>query len=1352
MKIAYIILIFFITAITLDASTVYFNGEDGRSDSWIADGEGVIQNIYNEETESRVISLAPGTYDIGLGDRSWNNTTQRILSWNMNITGRYTIYVSVNTTMGHRWLFYNDLNVHVGFHGAGILNGFGGVQSHNGTWQKVVLDLDRELQDTEPDNRIISVDGMRFAGGLGLIDNITLDNPTRKIYEDASSGAGNWQITDNTPTGATATVIFDDEEVTLNGNGNPFVTVYNDNVIQLHGSGQDNAFTIGAVNGADAWNDINNTVLQWKMRNSATFTVLVHVLTEDGEKDLVYTPDRSPDQGLSANGLEIHHCLGWSRNGNGVPYSDSTDGRWITYTRDLVEDLHDYDPDNKIIAVNGMTIRGDTLLDDLLLFPADKISYNYPNSERNVYMEDAEDETIDGWEVLEGEADSITNIYDEEIESRVIQLNGGGSYRLGDIDGDGAWNHTHHKSIAWRMRTTNEYTIYVAVQTTLGLRYLFYTFSPNRGLLHGFENGIHHGLGDATISGRWRTVTRDLERDLKDAEPENELISINAFIYNGGDGGRIDDIILYTPESTLYEDGESGVDGWFVSDDTPAGATITNIADNDNQGRHLQGNIISLTGTGADNAYRLGAVTGDNAWANSNQKIVQWRFRNFGPEVEVIDPRGIIRDPEAFEFRVSVETTDGARDLVYTLGATHLGLIEGGTTIHHGLGDDRIRGSVWAGDDPMNELGLWQTITRDLEEDLRDFDTHNTILSVNAIQVRNSGLVDDIKMLNNAVEYENNSLVNMYENAENGNTEGWSLFSNDSGTATITNVEDPDKLGRVISLQGVGRGDGYVLRDGVEAWNDSENSILRWSMKYAEEFTLYISVETSNGRRYLTYTPIDEDRGISGEYIRLGLGVDADNGEWQTFTRDLQADIESQEADNELISINSFIIRGSGRVDDIQTIANMSVPIEDTIRPIITLLGSPTESIVLGSNYVDAGAVATDSLDGNISSRIVVVNPVDSNVAGTYTITYDVNDTADNSAIQVTRVVTVLSEPDPNIHVYEDAEDGTTDGWSVYANSSGTATITNVMDNDKGDRVIELNGVGIGDGYGLGVVAWWNDRDNNSIRWSMNYSEQFTVYISVQTTNGYRYLIYRPLNENGGLSGESISVGIGTNASNGEWQTFTRNLALDISNAEAGNELIAINNFLIRGSGRVDDIETLELQGEGDGNIEDEDHHFYEDAEDGTTDGWSVYANSSGTATITNVVDNDKGGRVIELNGVGIGDGYGLGVVAWWNDRDHNSVRWSMNYNEQFTVYISVQTTNGYRYLVYRPTDENAGLSGETISIGIGTDASNGAWHTFTRNIALDISNAEAGNELIAINNFLIRGSGHVDDILTLNQ
>jgi len=214
------------------------------------------------------------------------------------------------------------------------------------------------------------------------------------------------------------------------------------------------------------------------------------------------------------------------------------------------------------------------------------------------------------------------------------------------------------------------------------------------------------------------------------------------------------------------------------------------------------------------------------------------------------------------------------------LGADNLGLVESGTTIHHGLGDDRIKGSVWAGDDPMNELGLWQTVTRDLQEDIWDFEPNNRLLKVNGFQVRNSGYVDGIKMLSyanvdtNSVETSTDNNTNLeedsdeedinitiLEDAEDGTTDGWSVYVNTSESATVSNITDDTKNSRVIELRGDGKADAYRFN-----FEDRQEHNIRWSMNYNEDYTVYAVVNTTNGIRYLTYTPIDENRGLSDAY------------------------------------------------------------------------------------------------------------------------------------------------------------------------------------------------------------------------------------------------------------------------------------------------------------------------------------------------------------------------------------------------------------------------------------------------------------------------------------------------------
>ena len=79
----------------------------------------------------------------------------------------------------------------------------------------------------------------------------------------------------------------------------------------------------------------------------------------------------------------------------------------------------------------------------------------------------------------------------------------------------------------------------------------------------------------------------------------------------------------------------------------------------------------------------------------------------------------------------------------------------------------------------------------------------------------------------------------------------------------------------------------------------------------------------------------------------------------------------------------------------------------DTLPPVITLSGPALINLKIRDSYTEEGAVATDNADRNISSKVVTSGLVDTSTAGTYTIAYDVSDTAGNKAAQVARTVIV---------------------------------------------------------------------------------------------------------------------------------------------------------------------------------------------------------------------------------------------------------------------------------------------------------------------------------------------------------
>ncbi len=81
----------------------------------------------------------------------------------------------------------------------------------------------------------------------------------------------------------------------------------------------------------------------------------------------------------------------------------------------------------------------------------------------------------------------------------------------------------------------------------------------------------------------------------------------------------------------------------------------------------------------------------------------------------------------------------------------------------------------------------------------------------------------------------------------------------------------------------------------------------------------------------------------------------------------------------------------------------------DTEKPEIKLKGSNNITVYLNSTYVDAGATAHDARDGDLTSKIVIDNKVDTSKIGTYTVTYTVKDSNGNTA-SITRTVNVKKE------------------------------------------------------------------------------------------------------------------------------------------------------------------------------------------------------------------------------------------------------------------------------------------------------------------------------------------------------
>ena len=141
-----------------------------------------------------------------------------------------------------------------------------------------------------------------------------------------------------------------------------------------------------------------------------------------------------------------------------------------------------------------------------------------------------------------------------------------------------------------------------------------------------------------------------------------------------------------------------------------------------------------------------------------------------------------------------------------------------------------------------------------------------------------------------------------------------------------------------------------------------------------------------------------------------------------------------------------------------------TVIVEDTTAPTITLIGNKTISISLGTNYIDAGATATDNYDGDITSHISILNPVDFNAPNTYIVKYNVSDTNGNTATELRRTVIVESSSAP-ISSFTP---------HTVTNNAKNSEWLEMVDLDKdGDLDILSASTGAG-----GKVAWHENRGN----------------------------------------------------------------------------------------------------------------------------------------------------------------------------------------------------------------------------------------------------------------------------------
>ena len=103
---------------------------------------------------------------------------------------------------------------------------------------------------------------------------------------------------------------------------------------------------------------------------------------------------------------------------------------------------------------------------------------------------------------------------------------------------------------------------------------------------------------------------------------------------------------------------------------------------------------------------------------------------------------------------------------------------------------------------------------------------------------------------------------------------------------------------------------------------------------------------------------------------------------------------------------------GGGNSSPTVTVPTPPPVVTDSTAPVITLLGFDNVEVVVDGLYFDPGATASDNQDGDISHQITLASAVNTAIAGTYEVSYNVVDAAGNAAAEIKRTVDVVPAAD----------------------------------------------------------------------------------------------------------------------------------------------------------------------------------------------------------------------------------------------------------------------------------------------------------------------------------------------------
>ena len=416
----------------------------------------------------------------------------------------------------------------------------------------------------------------------------------------------------------------------------------------------------------------------------------------------------------------------------------------------------------------------------------------------------------------------------------------------------------------------------------------------------------------------------------------------------------------------------------------------------------------------------------------------------------------------------------------------------------------------------------------------------------------------------------------VFENAEDGKIERWSVIKGGS-SSHINNLYDSLKKSRVIEFRGLG------IKSGYEIKINSNDTLYSLDVKAREKFYIEFTVNTDNGIKYLAYTPENSNYLGKDNFIRHGLGSKLLNNQWQSVSIDLQKDLNEAQKGVKIKNVIKFRVYGNLSIDNLKSVNGEDTPAKAPQTPKNFKAVSFVDSVKLTWSAKN-GVKYKLFRDGKLikvfenQENSFIDTGLKPNTLYKYSL-LAFNDLGESkkASLSVKTKKREIPDQDSKSTLYEDAEDGKTDGWVVYDSYPFGAKVENVYDEERGSRVIKLSGAGIANGYWLKSIdgkRWAND-SQFIFKMDMKFDDDFVLYIEVLTNEGRKYLTYTTTVDNDFVYGKYVVIALDDSFKDGKWHTFKRNLQSDL-NSLSKAKIKKVEGLMIRGNGELDDISLMD--------------------------------------------------------------------------------------------------------------------------------------------------------------------------------